>query len=194
MIYSPKIEKAIGFAIRIHQSDQDQRRKISKAPYIIHPLSVGIILARVGADEDTIITGILHDTVEDTNQDRALVRKEILDTFGSNVALMVEDLTEPSEEEDWVVQKRTATEQVARSSHNTQLVKAADMLHNITDYIEDYKKIGETMFTEYFIQATKKSQLEMYQNRLSALKGSWPSNPLLPELKEKIDALSDLWK
>ncbi|MBI5187481.1 MAG: HD domain-containing protein [Nitrospirae bacterium] len=37
-----------------------------KIPYIVHPVSVGMMLAHYGYSEDVVIAGILHDTVEDT--------------------------------------------------------------------------------------------------------------------------------
>ncbi len=66
MILTPKIRSAIRFAIKTHEVDQKQARKGKDIAYIGHPLTVGLILARAGANEDTIIAGILHDTIEDS--------------------------------------------------------------------------------------------------------------------------------
>ena len=56
------IEKAYELAYNAHK---DQKRK-SGEPYIIHPLSVAIILADLEMDKETIAAGLLHDVVEDT--------------------------------------------------------------------------------------------------------------------------------
>ena len=57
------IEKAYQIAKNAHEG---QLRK-SGEPYIIHPLCVGIILADLEMDKETIVAGILHDVVEDTD-------------------------------------------------------------------------------------------------------------------------------
>ena len=78
---SPRIKEAIAVATKAHEG---QLRKTGE-PYIIHPLAVMKILQEWNMDEDTIIAGILHDTVEDTD----LSLKEIEDTFGKDVAFLV---------------------------------------------------------------------------------------------------------
>ena len=79
------IEKAYRKADGCHK---DQRRK-SGEPYIIHPLNVGIILAELEMDKETIAAGILHDVVEDT----PVTVGEIEAEFGSEVALLVDGVT-----------------------------------------------------------------------------------------------------
>ena len=79
------IEKAYDLAFRAHK---DQKRK-SGEPYIIHPLCVAIILAQLELDKETIIAGLLHDVVEDTDTSREYVAAE----FGEEVALLVDGVT-----------------------------------------------------------------------------------------------------
>ena len=79
------IEKAYQIAYDAHK---EQRRK-SGEPYIIHPLCVGIILADLEMDKETITAGLLHDVVEDT----ILTEEEITAEFGSDVALLVDGVT-----------------------------------------------------------------------------------------------------
>ena len=69
---SQKIKKAVSFADQAHQG---QFRK-SGEPFIIHPINVGMILASLKMDADTIIAGLLHDVVEDCDISLAEVRKE----------------------------------------------------------------------------------------------------------------------
>ncbi len=85
---SPRIQKAIEVATKAHEG---QFRKTGE-PYIIHPLAVKKILEEWGMDEDTIIAGILHDTVEDTNLKLDDIRKE----FGDTVAFLVDGVTKLS--------------------------------------------------------------------------------------------------
>ena len=79
------IQKAYEVAREAHK---DQKRK-SGEPYIIHPLCVGIILADLELDKETIVAGLLHDAVEDTWMTYEEVEKE----FGSEVALLVDGVT-----------------------------------------------------------------------------------------------------
>ena len=80
---SERVKKAIEFAKKAHEG---QLRKTGE-PYIVHPLAVKKILEEWGMDEDTIIAGLLHDTVEDTSISLDEVRQE----FGESVAFLVDD-------------------------------------------------------------------------------------------------------
>ena len=79
------LEKAYQTAREAHK---DQVRK-SGEPYIIHPLWVGIILADLEMDKETIAAGILHDTVEDT----VMTVEDVSREFGEEVALLVDGVT-----------------------------------------------------------------------------------------------------
>ncbi len=91
------IEKAYNVAREAHIN---QVRK-SGEPYIIHPLCVGIILADLELDKETIAAGLLHDVVEDTIMTEAQICQE----FGGDVALLVDGVTK--------------LEQIPLSSENT---------------------------------------------------------------------------
>ena len=79
------IEKAYKIAREAHEG---QFRKSGEA-YIIHPLWVGMILAELELDKETIVAGILHDVVEDT----VMTEQEIEMEFGKEVALLVDGVT-----------------------------------------------------------------------------------------------------
>ena len=85
---SARIKKAIEVATKAHEG---QLRKTGE-PYIVHPLAVQKILEEWGMDEDTIIAGILHDTVEDTS----LTLEDIKSEFGESVAFLVDGVTKLS--------------------------------------------------------------------------------------------------
>lgn len=79
------LQKAYDIAYDAHK---DQVRK-SGEPYIIHPLSVAIILAQLELDKETIVAGILHDVLEDTVMSEDDMRRE----FGDEVVLLVDGVT-----------------------------------------------------------------------------------------------------
>jgi (p)ppGpp synthase/HD superfamily hydrolase len=63
MVSSKGWFQAITFAARAHEGEK--RKGENPPPYICHPFFVGLELLRVGCGEDTVIAGILHDTLED---------------------------------------------------------------------------------------------------------------------------------
>ena len=85
---SDRVLKAVELAKKAHEG---QFRKTGE-PYIVHPLAVKKILEEWGMDEDTIIAGVLHDTVEDTSVTLDDIRKE----FGDSVAFLVDGVTKLS--------------------------------------------------------------------------------------------------
>ncbi len=82
---SERVQRAVDMATKAHEG---QLRRTGE-PYIIHPLAVKKILEEWGMDEDTIIAGILHDTVEDTDIKLEDIKKE----FGDSVAFLVDGVT-----------------------------------------------------------------------------------------------------
>lgn len=125
MTFSSGVERAIAIAIEAH--DGQVRRGDSKAPYVVHPLHVAIMLARWGMDEDVIVAGILHDVVEDCDEwTIARVEQE----FGTHLASIVAELTE-DKERSWEERKQTGIDKVADLSPQAATVKAVDKLHNL---------------------------------------------------------------
>ena len=79
------IEKAYAYAARYHAG----QLRASGEPYLMHPLAVAKILADMRMDVVSIVTGLLHDIVEDTTVSAADVQKE----FGEEVARCVDGVT-----------------------------------------------------------------------------------------------------
>jgi GTP diphosphokinase / guanosine-3',5'-bis(diphosphate) 3'-diphosphatase len=80
-----KLKKAYDFAIKAHL----HQRRYSGDPYFEHCLYVANILADLKMDSVTIIAGLLHDVVEDTN----VTIDELKENFGENVGLLVDGVT-----------------------------------------------------------------------------------------------------
>ncbi|MHC1683353.1 MAG: bifunctional (p)ppGpp synthetase/guanosine-3',5'-bis(diphosphate) 3'-pyrophosphohydrolase [Clostridiaceae bacterium] len=122
------VEKAFYLAKDAHK---DQKRE-SGEEYIVHPLEVTCILAEMGLDTATIVAGLLHDVVEDTEYTYESVAKE----FNVEVANLVEGVTKLSK-----IQFKTKEEQQADNVRKMLLamtkdirvilIKLADRLHNM---------------------------------------------------------------
>lgn len=83
------LQKAVDYATEKHHG---QTRK-SGEPYITHPLQVAATLIDWGMDIDSIVAGVLHDTVEDTDA----TLEEIIELFGKDVAFLVDGVTKVSQ-------------------------------------------------------------------------------------------------
>ena len=125
------VQKAYQLAKDAHEG---QFRK-SGEPYIIHPLWVGIILANLELDKETIVAGILHDVVEDT----VMTSEEIAAQFGEEVALLVEGVTKigqlsySKDKDKLEMQAETLRKMFLAMSKDIRviLIKLADRLHNM---------------------------------------------------------------
>ena len=127
-----KVLKAVHFAAAKHST---QRRKNKTAdPYINHPIEVAYFLSQVpGVNEETIIAGLLHDTVEDTNTRREEIEQE----FGSEIANIVMECTDDKSLPK-VTRKRLQIIHASSSmSREARLVKLADKLSNLKNLLTD---------------------------------------------------------
>ncbi|MCI6121052.1 RelA/SpoT family protein [Bariatricus sp. SGI.161] len=123
------IEKAYRLASKAHGS---QRRK-SGEPYIVHPLWVAIILADLEMDKETIVSGMLHDVVEDTDVSEEDIRRE----FGDEVALLVDGVTKlgrlsySSDKLDVQAENLRKMFLAMAKDIRVIIIKLADRLHNM---------------------------------------------------------------
>jgi (p)ppGpp synthase/HD superfamily hydrolase len=135
MLYTPKIQKAIKFANKVHRGQT--RKGKPEEPYILHPLGVGLILSRANATEDQVTAGILHDTIEDCEPHGSITKEIIEKEFGSEVARMVNDVTEQDPTLPWDERKQLALDHIKEMKMDSIMVKSADVLHNLSDLLQD---------------------------------------------------------
>ncbi|MEU1275575.1 bifunctional (p)ppGpp synthetase/guanosine-3',5'-bis(diphosphate) 3'-pyrophosphohydrolase [Streptomyces sp. NPDC005799] len=121
-----QIENAYQVAERWHRG---QKRK-SGDPYITHPLAVTTILAELGMDPATLMAGLLHDTVEDTEYGLDQLRRD----FGDSVALLVDGVTKLDKVKfGEAAQAETVRKMVVAMAKDPRVlvIKLADRLHNM---------------------------------------------------------------
>ncbi len=120
------IERAYAVAEKWHRG---QKRK-SGDPYITHPLAVATILAELGMDAPTLMAGLLHDTVEDTDYGLETLRAD----FGDAVALLVDGVTKLDRVKfGEAAQAETVRKMVVAMAKDPRVlvIKLADRLHNM---------------------------------------------------------------
>jgi len=122
------LSKAFNFAIEAHKN----QKRVSGLPYVAHPVAVADILAGLKLDSATIITGLLHDTIEDTKTTYHIVLKE----FGKEVADLVDGVTKISALEEKAADNSQAEnfrKLILATSKDIRvlLVKLADRLNNM---------------------------------------------------------------
>jgi GTP diphosphokinase / guanosine-3',5'-bis(diphosphate) 3'-diphosphatase len=123
------IKKAYVYSAKVHQG---QIRK-SGEPYLVHPLEVAGILAELKLDESSVVTGLLHDTIEDT----LATKEDIAELFGPEIADLVDGVTKlsqfsaaPTQEEKQAENFRKMVVAMAKDIR-VLLVKLADRTHNM---------------------------------------------------------------
>jgi len=122
------LNRAYVFSMKAHGS----QLRASGDPYFSHPIEVAGILTELKLDAETIATGILHDTIEDT----VATTEQIEKLFGTNVARLVDGVTKLSK-----IEAQTENERAAENLRKfllamsddirVLLVKLADRLHNM---------------------------------------------------------------
>jgi GTP pyrophosphokinase len=122
------IHKAYVFTAKVHHGQVRQ----SGEPYLIHPLNVAFLLADWNLDEETVTTGLLHDTVEDT----VASIEEVRELFGDSVAHLVDGVTKIGRVSlsDAAAQKAESLRKMILAMGKDLrviLVKLADRLHNM---------------------------------------------------------------
>ncbi|WP_242345966.1 RelA/SpoT family protein [Anaeromyxobacter terrae] len=123
------IKKAYVYSAKVHQG---QIRK-SGEPYLIHPLEVAGLLAELKLDESSVVTGLLHDTIEDT----LATKEEIAELFGPEIADLVDGVTKLSQFSAANTQEEKQAENFRKmvvamaKDIRVLLVKLADRTHNM---------------------------------------------------------------
>ena len=123
------IKKAYVYSAKVHQG---QIRK-SGEPYLVHPLEVAGILAEMRLDEASIVTGLLHDTIEDT----LATKEEIAELFGAEISELVDGVTKLSQFSAGNTQEEKQAENFRKmvvamaKDIRVLLVKLADRTHNM---------------------------------------------------------------
>ena len=178
-MYSPRFEDAITTMLEAHGLN---RRKAGRGFEASHALSVATIVADYGFEEDTIIAALLHDTLEDTDLDPAVIERR----FGAPVLAMVLDVSEPAMPRRWRDRKLSYIEQLRTSArHGSHAVAAADKIHNLLKMTTGLRTHGTTYIRPF--TAPVEDMTWYHQTVLDTLRAAW-DHPILVEQARRLDS------
>lgn len=145
MTFTQRIDDALKLATRLHR---DQIRNDSgRTPYISHLVAVAMLLGEATNDEDVVIAGLMHDSLEDVPN---YTYEQLVKDCGERVAHIVKHVTEPlnankshDEQIPWLERKEAYLEVLRNGGVESALVSAADKIHNTESFIQDMEREGE---------------------------------------------------
>jgi (p)ppGpp synthase/HD superfamily hydrolase len=191
--YSDRINHAFAFAAKHH--DQ-QVRKGTRLPYLTHPANVAVILTRYGQDEDAVVSGILHDVIEDCVRDgytADALHSRIGEKFGVTVLDTVLAVTEsrigPGGDELSNEERKTDyLDRLAHASERGRWVCAADMIHNVGSLLAD---LNRTDFPENVWERFRQGRVMVRWHRqvYDRLLALGFNAPIMDELRSLTEAL-----
>lgn len=151
MIFTPRINEAIKLASHLHRNQI--RKDVSSTPYISHLFSVAMILTSVTDDEDIIIAGLMHDSLEDVPH---YTYEMLVRDCGVRVADIVTHVTEPldaskgeNDQLPWLTRKEKYLENLASGGIESAMVSTADKIHNTESFIVDTNISGRAFLSRF---------------------------------------------
>ena len=189
-----RFTSAVDYARHIHI----ERRKGTDIPYMAHLLGVAsLVMGEAGhagfpVTEDMVIAALLHDAVEDQGGLPRL--RDIEQNFGSDVARMVEGLSDslsedPCKKQSWLERKQAYVERLRGEPADVRLISVADKIYNARAILEDYREIGPLVWERF-----KRGQAEQiwYFDELLAVYKSTGTSRIVEELERVVEELRQI--
>ena len=195
-IYDEEDIEAVERAYKVAYKAHEKQKRKSGEPYIIHPICVAIILAELELDKETIMAGLLHDVVEDTET----THEDIVRDFGEEVAQLVDGVTklgQLSYSKDKIeVQAENLRKMFLAMAKDIRviLIKLADRLHNMRTlkYMKPEKqkeKARETM--DIYAPIADRLGISKIKTELDDLSLKYLQPEVYKELSEKLALRKD---
>jgi (p)ppGpp synthase/HD superfamily hydrolase len=169
-----RFDEALAFAMELHRT---QLRKGSDVPYVGHLLGVSSIVIDAGGTEDEAIAALLHDGPEDQGGRSTLAA--IRGRFGDEVANMVEHLSDTFDtpKPPWRARKEAYINDLrACQDASVYLISAADKVHNLRSMRDDYREVGEALWSRFSAPLGRVDVL-WYHDALLAAYDAGPPDP-----------------
>lgn len=177
----PIVEYALYVALRAHEGQT--RKDSARTPYIVHPVSVALIVSRYTDDNDVLAAALLHDVLEDTSYAAAELRRD----FGPRVLRLVQEVSEPADPGlTWALRKDRYLDRLATVSHDALLIACADKVANLRAMRTAYLVDGELLWKQFAPSSSREQRLEFYHRVYHRIYVAWPHCPPLPELRREL--------
>lgn len=169
--YSDDINHAFAFATKYRAPYAPVEGAMT---YLAHPANVAVILARHGADEVTLVAGILHHVLEVTpRRYHHDVGAKIEDKFGVSVLTLAHSAFEPTEDDrgnplPWIHRKRALLHQLLAMPPRAIDICCADEIHQCGTSLAIVERLGSEYLTLSGLPATV-AELCCYDDILSAM-------------------------
>jgi len=156
----PMIFRAIQFAAKAHAGHY---RKVTRIPYINHPLAVARIITEFGFEEEPLaVAAVLHDTVEDS----ATTVNQLRNQFGCEIASLVDAVSVERRCESWRERKAKLLRYLEAARLEVLILSCADKLDNLRSLRSDLQRLGHTVWDAF--NAERNDQF-WYYSSLSVL-------------------------
>lgn len=180
MTYPELLIRAVECAAEWHEG-QTRKHPTRRIPYIVHPMSVAILLLREGCDDETIAAGLLHDVIEDCG----VTTDELAKNMTPRIAELVSWVTEPPKSDPWAARKKAYRDRLVTAPREALLVAAADHVCNLRS-LADAARVGSDVWSLF--RSDRAARIAHEHAVLDILKERLDS-PLVEELES---ALSDV--
>ncbi len=203
--WPPLLERAVRLAARAHHGHFRKREGGPEGcasrgndlpedciPYITHLVGTAFILARLGARDEVVAAGLLHDYLEDVAgpEGRRVLREEL----GPEVLRLVEAVTEDklrerSPEDSWDDRKQAQLERLEEEDADVVLLKGADSLHNALSLLADLDAAPDPAAVWDRFNAPPRQQLWYLASVAESVRRRLGGHPLVRELEAAVEAL-----
>jgi (p)ppGpp synthase/HD superfamily hydrolase len=197
-----------GYSDRIHHAFAFAAKHYGVTPpvgegtaYLAHPSNLAVILTRYGADQITVVAGILHLVLEEASPDRRLVLEhKIADKFGSVALAIAKGAMEPRYddrgERPWRMCKIDYLSRLALAEPRALDICVADEIHNCGATSVALRRLG----VEYLRAVTRAGSdqtIWWYRSLVEVLerRPEWPNREMLAEMRQmSVDLVHQLRK
>ena len=189
------LKKAYEYAYNAHK---DQKR-LSGEPFVVHPVNVALILAGLNLDKETIVAGLLHDVVEDTECSIDDISKE----FGEEVAFLVDGVTKIEDVIKKQKKRKIEASNIKKIIMATTkdirviLIKFADRLHNLRtlEYKSPERQIAIAKNTlDIYAPIASELGISLIETQLEDLSLYYLNNEKYNEISKKIEDIKEKQK
>jgi hypothetical protein len=160
------------------------QRRADGSPFVQHPLEVGGLVHRVGAPDQLIAAGVLHDVLEKGD----VTSSELNELFGPEVTKLVLAVSEDPRIRGYAARKAALRRQVSGAGSDALTLFAADKLSKLRELARAADVDPPGPEREHGSQLPAR-RLRHYQRSLALLEERIPSSPLVRELRDELASL-----